>query len=391
MILKDRIIKLSPKAQAIASNPDILALLDKELRDSGFAGDTSVPQTIWLATNTRMTKPVSLLCQGPSASGKTHAMEEALRFVPEEAVFRTNGLSPKSLAYTKGKVDLRNKFLYAGELTGPQNEEGNVLLRQLVSEGRIKHLTVNKSGGSNEGQLLEVEGPIGTLFTTTKDHIHPEDASRMLQLTIESSPERTKEIMLATARAYGPNPPKRPDYEPWIEFHRWVCEGPQVVTIPFIEGLAEAFADTKERASRDFGQVAALISAHALIHQGNRKHDPAMGVIAELPDYAAVYGLLADQMPLAAGKTVGPQIRTIVQAVTSVTASQDEYAEGVPQNVLAEKLGVNASTVSRWAKRAIAQRYLVDPRVGESGECRLKPGIALPERSSILPNPAHIA
>jgi hypothetical protein len=102
----------------LRSEKDILSHLDKALDATGFVGATSIPRLVFLAIYTRWFEtPVSVIVQGPTGSGKTTAVERALEFVPTEAIFRANSLSPKALFYS-GEDVVKNKILYTGEYDG---------------------------------------------------------------------------------------------------------------------------------------------------------------------------------------------------------------------------------------------------------------------------------
>jgi hypothetical protein len=65
------------------------------------------------------------------------------------------------------------------------------LLRELMSEGRIRHSTVQKVGKELVATTIEKEGPVAFLVTTTRNKLHPENETRMLSLEIDDSEKQT--------------------------------------------------------------------------------------------------------------------------------------------------------------------------------------------------------
>ena len=174
--LGDKVILLKKKMD-LTKQCSVLSRLESELRRQGFAGSTDIPKLVFLCLYTRwLEKPVSLVIKGPSGSGKSHALNAALQFVPEEAFEEVSGMSEKALLYQEG-LDLKHRYLVIGEAAGLANGDGRTFLRQLLSEHKVRYLTVQKiSGGQIKGQdLSPIEGPLGLILTTTANALHPED------------------------------------------------------------------------------------------------------------------------------------------------------------------------------------------------------------------------
>jgi hypothetical protein len=110
--------KLIAACQGLENKSAILHELSKELKSSGFAGSTQVPAPVYLSMFTRfLDQPVSLLIKGPSGSGKSYALREALKFVPTDAYELYHGMSEKALIYNEG-LDLRHRYLIIQEAAG---------------------------------------------------------------------------------------------------------------------------------------------------------------------------------------------------------------------------------------------------------------------------------
>jgi hypothetical protein len=62
-------------------------------------------------------------------------------------------------------------------------EFATYLMRSLLSEGRVRYETVEKTSEGMKPRLIEREGPTGLIVTTTAVKLHPENETRMLSLT----------------------------------------------------------------------------------------------------------------------------------------------------------------------------------------------------------------
>ena len=73
---------------------------------------------------------------------------------------------------------------------------GRTFLRQLMTEGKIDYMTVQKTSEGMKGEKLNtVEGPIAFMMATTANHIHHEDQSRMLVLNMDENLERVRDLL----------------------------------------------------------------------------------------------------------------------------------------------------------------------------------------------------
>jgi hypothetical protein len=84
----------------------------------------------------------------------------------------------------------------AADMTG---EFASYLIRSLLSEGKIRYETVEKTKDGLQGCLIEREGPTGLVVTTTEIYLHPENETRLLSIPVTDTKEQTKRVMLAIA------------------------------------------------------------------------------------------------------------------------------------------------------------------------------------------------
>lgn len=376
---------IEPNDLALAR--DVLGELDSDLRKLGYAGSTDIVRLAFLCLQTRrFEKLVSLVIKGPSGCGKSFALSSALNFVPSQTYEYFSGMSERAIVYSG--LDLEHKHLVIAEAAGLSGGVGRAFLRQMISEGRIRYMTVQSTEKGVHGkELPPIKGPCGLIMTTTANALHPEDESRMLTVNMPESGEQIRRALLAQAR--GRSNQEAVDFNKWHELDAFIGGEPNAVSIPFAEPLAKALPVTHFRVQRDFPQVLSLIGAHALLHKGNRARNTDNEIVASLEDYAAVYALVNGPISQGLESAVPDNIRLLVTAVEELAGKAGAYAfetSAVSQRQLAEHLGRDQSVISRNVWKAIDEGYLANSAQGQGreaklvlGERQLPQGYALPE------------
>src|SRR4051794_37174670 len=177
-------------------------------------------------------------------------------------------MSDRALAYSS--EPLRHRHLVIYEAAGMASEFATYLIRSLLSEGRLRYETVEKTQDGLTPKLIEREGPTGLIVTTTSLRLHPENETRMLSLTITDTQNQTAAVFRALARD---SHRSEVDLSRWHALQTWLATGPTRVVIPFGGRLAELMPPVAVRLRRDFKTILMLIRAHALLHQANRECD----------------------------------------------------------------------------------------------------------------------
>lgn len=395
-IKPDRNVLLD-QCNGLAHENSILAVLDRDLQKHGFAGPTNIPLLVFLSFYTRIfNRPVSLLIKGPSGSGKSFALKAGKQFIPATAYEEFHGMSERALIYLEN-LNLKHRYLIIQEAAGMNTGVGRVFLRQLLSEDKINYATVqNTDQGLVGKKLSSLEGPMGAMMTTTENDLHREEETRFISVHVDESTDRMKEALLRQARGESTEINSR-DLSRWHALHEYVCSGEVEVEIPYAEILADGMPHSHPRVQRDFPQLLSLIKAHTLLHQCTRKQSGS-SVIATLEDYANVHHLVAG--PLAEGleASVPDNVRKVVTAVKTLSA---EYRKtnmpppaaqiGISQRAIADHLGLHASSVSRTARAALDQGYLVNSSPGQGRESTLMIGERELPDTYVLPDPSVLA
>ena len=393
MKTQDEINALLDKCKNIAFHKDILAEFDEEITRRGFVGSTSIPKLAYLAFLTSaQQRPVSMVIKGPSGSGKSFSLTAAMQFVPEFAYQQFEGMSEKALVYLPN-LDLKHKHLVIGEAAGLAEGEGRSLLRQLLSEDRVRYATVQSTDkeGLTGKELPILEGPTGLIMTTTANGLHPEDESRMLSVSIPESQELIGQALMA--QALGAGKPREPiDKEVWHSLFEYAQASNAPVIIPYLPEIAKRLPRTHDRIKRDFPQLISLISAHALLHSCTRPRGEDGSIIATVDDYAAVRELTNEPLSQGLAVTVSDSIKEVVEGVRKCLEEprKGQEAVGISQTKLAEFLKRDPSVVSRNVKKALEEGYLQNANPGQGREARLTLGELKLPSGSILPTVEQI-
>lgn len=131
-------------------------------------------------------KGTNVIAVGSQASGKSHIIETALRFIPQERVH----YGAKSVAYFFRKynhMDLTGHIFYLGDLGGSNSDQNTIdmrdLLKQLSTDGYIERGVVDNSN-ENVTEEQWVKGYPCLAYTTAhEDIINEQEKSRSIIIT----------------------------------------------------------------------------------------------------------------------------------------------------------------------------------------------------------------
>jgi hypothetical protein len=368
------------KCATLAKRGNILDEFTKELLDIGMVGEERAAKLIFLALVSRLLdRPVSVAVKGPSSGGKSFLVESTLKFFPAQTFYALTAMSERALAYSNESLKHRHLVIY--EAAGMHSEFATYLVRSLLSEGRLRYETVEKTDHGLKARLIEREGPTGLIVTTTSLRLHPENETRMLSITITDSREQTQEVFRALAKEASRDDR---DLSPWHALQVWLTTAPVQVVIPFAKRFAELVPPVAIRLRRDFRTVLMLIRAHALLHQATRKRDERGRVIASTEDYAAVRSLVEDLVSEGVGSTVKPEVREVVQVTARLLK---EGSTEVSQTQLRKVLHLDRAVISRRVAAALDAGFLRNREDRKGRPARLVLGDELPADSDVLPAP----
>lgn len=363
--------------------------IDKILRSQGFAGSTNIPKIVLLAATTRLfPDPVSLAVFGPSGVGKSYAVKAGLQFIPTSEIESISGMSEKALPYLGSEMSLKNRVLFLGEAAGMADGNGRAFLRQLMTEGKIEYMTVQKTSGGLKGEKLPVvEGPICFMMTTTATRVHHEDQSRLLILNIDYDRDTIRTALLNAANGKTRSAVQI-DLTPWHELQETLKANPVEVRIPYAERLAEHMPIENIKVQRDFPKVLSMIKACALVHKNDREKDLEGNIIANIEDYDVIYNLLSAPLSQGLEADATPGVRAVVEGIGLFSKNdRNSYFEGISQSRLAEHLNLDRSSVLRNVHAAIDLGYLVNLNPGKGREAKIQLGERKLSLTEALPRP----
>ena len=377
------IAKAEETAARLLGCTDILGQFGLLCERRGLVGEGHNARILYLAVTSRLLdRPLSVVVKGPSSGGKSFTVEKVLDAFPPSAYYALSSMSEHALAYSQEPLVHRMLVLY--EAVGLAGDFGSYLLRSLLSEGRVRYETVEKGKDGLVPRLIEREGPTGAITTTTWATLHPENETRMLSLTVRDDRDQTRAVFASLADRANGGGPAPVDLEAWQALQTWLeLAGVKVVTIPFAHELAVRCEPTAVRLRRDFGAVLALIKAHAILHQRTRQIDQGR-IVAELADYRAVFGLIADLMNEGVAATVKPEVRATVDAVRDIYA---QTMTPVGLRALADHLDLDKSAVSRRVAVARGEGWIVNQETRKGQPAQLVPGDPMPAEKPVLPHP----
>jgi hypothetical protein len=373
------------QSQELTQEPDILGRFAIDLARSGVAGEERIAKLLYLAVTSRLLqRPVSIVLKGPSSGGKSHVVEGVLTFFPKSAYYALTAMSERTLAYSEEPI--KHRFLVIYEAAGMSGEFATYLMRSLLSEGRVRYETVEKTSEGIKPRLIEREGPTGLIVTTTAVKLHPENETRLLSLTVTDTQDQTRAVMAALAEEACE---AAPDLATWHALQVWLESAEHRVSITYARKLAALIPPVAVRLRRDFGALLNLIRAHALLHQASRVRDTEGRIIATIEeDYAAVRELVADLVSEGIEVTVPKTVRETVEAVKRLR--EDSNGEPVTVTDLARALRLDRSAVSRRVSNAKDRGYLRDLEENLRKPSRLVLGDDLPDDLQILPKPEDV-
>jgi hypothetical protein len=351
---------------------DILDLFAKGLGNV-IAGESVNGKLLYLVATSRLfaDKTMSAAIKGTSAVGKSEIRKRVLDFFPPEDVVSFTSLSEKSLLYHEG--DFSHKILSMGEAveTDQQNFQ-NYLLRELISEGCLRHNTVQKVGNEIVATMIEKHGPVTFLVTTTRNKLHPENETRMLSIEMDDSENQTRRVLDKVAQVVGVGDIASVAHKPWQDFQRWLAAGERRAVVPFAGAISDLIPKVAVRLRRDFPQVLCAIKAHALLHRDQRDRDEVGRIIADIDrDYATVRELMNAILAEGSGVAVSKATIETVEAVRQATANLGEK-EGTSALEVARILRLDKSAAWRRLSAARTEGLIVnlEERKGMPGKYR---------------------
>jgi hypothetical protein len=276
------------EAEEVLRNPDLLQRVAEAIRTQGVAGEEDTALCVYLiGTSTQLPRPLAGIVRGPSTSGKSYVVQQVGGMFPPEVVLIATSLTTNALYYFPSGT-LRHRFVIAGERSRVEDDdqaEATRALREMIESGRLSKAVPVKIGDRYQTDLIEQEGPIAFIETTTAAHIFDEDANRCLMLSTDEREDQTKRILAATGASAAGKREGDPERVRAVH-HALQRMLPRLdVVIPFAESVSELYPTSRLEARRELRHLLQLVKAIALLRFRQRQRRKSGEIVATLADY----------------------------------------------------------------------------------------------------------
>ena len=310
------------EALSFLKDPHLLERIVKDFEIYGLVGEETNRLVGYLSVISRkLEKPLAVVIQSSSASGKSTLLEALLSMVPEEDRIQYSAMTGQSLFYL-GDKDLRHKVLAIVEEEGIK--QASYALKLLQSEGKLRIASTGKD--ATTGQMVtreyQVEGPVMVLTTSTAIDIDEELLNRCLVLSVDESRQQTRAIHRAQRQAQTLEGLKRKlDKKDTLTIHRNAQRLLQPLEVINNYSGSLTFLDDQTRMRRDHLKYLTLISAIAFLHQYQRPVKPlhhqgaTVSYIEVTPADIAIANTLAGEVLGRTLDELSPQTRLFLDLV----------------------------------------------------------------------------
>jgi hypothetical protein len=303
------------RALRLLTEPD---LLDRAVEDTarlGHVGERATKKLALIcAVSARSGNPIQPSTHAQSSAGKNALWDAVLSLLPEEMVVRRSGLSAKALFRTE--ANLKGAVLYLQEVAG--SEEASYTIRIMQSDGRLEYEATEKMpDGSHKNVVYHTEGPTVIVQTTTRNHLHPENETRVFPIYIDESDEQTSRIVqniLKEASGAGTNAAERERLRGrWHDAIRLL--EPAEVIIPYADRIE--IPSSPIRIRREARRLVDVVRVVAWLHQHQRERDDQGRILAAEDDFATALWLVSESL-MRAWRTLTPAEETVLRAIRSL-------------------------------------------------------------------------
>ena len=362
--------KTRTEAEAMLRDPRLVIQIVDDIQQLGVVGDKPLVLTLYLVGTSRLLdSPLSCIVQGPSSSGKSYPIETIARMMPPEQIIMAKQMTPQALFHMEPGA-LVHKFIVAGERSRMENDdqaEATRALRELISSHKLSKLMPTKNGNKIETVLIEQDGPIAFIESTTLSQIFEEDANRCILLQTDERPEQTKRILECIGTKYA-NGSDKTSSATILDRHHALQRilQPSPVIIPFALKIIEKFPSDRVEARRAITHMFSMVSVIAFLHQLQRDRDADGQIIARSEDYAIAVRLLDEPLSRFLGCRISPaalRFHLRLQASFSCDEFTSKQAD--------ERENVTSRAVSGWL-RELANAGIVEQTQPHRGSAPAK-------------------
>jgi hypothetical protein len=300
-------------AMKVLRSPDVLEEAAADMERLGHVGERATKKLALIcALSAKSGRPIQPSTHAQSSAGKNALWDATLSLLPEEMIVRRSGLTAKALFRTE--ADLKGAVLYLQEVAG--SEDANYSIRVMQSDGRLEYEATEKApDGSMKNVVYRTEGPTVIVQTTTKNHLHPENETRVFPIYIDESEEQTGRIVRSILRDAAGAGVATADRESVRE--RWhdavrLLEPELEVVIPYAERIE--IPSSPIRIRRDARRLVDVVRVIAWLHQHSRERDETGRIVATEDDFHAALRLVSESLTRA-WRTLTPAEETVLASI----------------------------------------------------------------------------
>ena len=310
------------RAMALLKDRRLLSRAAVDMKRLGHVGEFAAKKLGFIcAASARYGKPIQPSTHAQSAAGKDALWDTVLSLYPPEVVIRRRGLSAKALFRTE--VDLKGAVLYLQEVAG--SEDANYTIRVMQSDGRLEYEATEKmSDGSLRNGVYRTEEPTVIVQTTTKNHLHPENDTRVFPIYIDESQEQTGRIvgnLLKEASGRGPNEEEQEQIKQGCHDAIRLLEHAEVV-IPYAERIE--IPRSPQRIRRDARRLLDVVRVIAWLHQHQRERDPRGRILATEADFDEALRLVSESFRRT-WQSLTPSEEAVLRAIRELPEKLQSY------------------------------------------------------------------
>ena len=306
---------------------------------------------LFLAHYTRyLDDPVSVIVSGESGTGKTNLMNQIQKFFAPNSYIEVTAMTAKAMANLPKEIAIDRKTLMCGELAGIKSEDGNYILRQALSEGKVTRWVPveGKAGETNKTVTQTVEGKFNVFLTTTEREMHPEDENRFFRINIPNDEEYINYVLHKQVDLKNNPQNFEIDFSNWHSLSDKFLEDMIPVKINYMHNIVNNCKNkNKVRLVRDMNKVISLIKVHTIFNIEQREKDDDGNLLSTLEDYEVIYNILSECFK-GNERFISRDLENIV------TFTKDANKKGINSNqiVMGEIFNFKRSKISRLCKVA---------------------------------------
>jgi hypothetical protein len=300
------------RAMKVLGDRRLLSRAAVDMKRLGHVGEFAAKKLAFIcAVSARSGKPIQPSTHAQSAAGKNFLWDTALSLLPPEMVVKRSGLSAKALFRTE--TNLKGAVLYIQEVAG--SEDAEYTIRVMQSDGHLEYEATEKMpNGGMKNVVYQTEGPTVVVQTTTKNHLHPENETRVFPIYLDESEAQTSRIVgsiLKEASGRASDEAERARIQQrWQDAIRLL--EPAKVAIPYADRIV--IPSTPLRIRRDARRLIDVVRVIAWLYQHQRQRDVQGRILATEEDFNEALALVSESLRRA-WQTLTPAEEKVLEAI----------------------------------------------------------------------------